>query len=178
MLCKVTHCTGRMYVSPNLVSRPQREAREFITFGLDIITQSDTAICLKESYILLNFSCTHAMNARQGWRKATLGLYHTSGWHYCNQWGWEPEYETRLFYGSNLVWVVYLPPYLDAHPMSGFSHLSWLSNSSFHSCVLWVPDCIALRAGTNILATLFNCSSGTPLNSLTETCRQRFGSLL
>lgn len=68
--------------------------------------------------------------------------------------------------------------YLDAHPMRGFSHLSWFSNSSFHSSVLWVPDCIALRAGTKILATLFICSSGIPLSSPTETCGEKLKWLL
>ena len=101
-----------IHVSPNLFPGRKGKARErpqeFITFGLDIITQSDIAGCLKELCSLLNFSCTHAMNARQGLWKTALGLYHTSGWHHCKQWGGDL---TRLFCGS-VTWYglsVYYP---------------------------------------------------------------------
>ena len=75
------------YITKPLFQATRKRPQEFITFGLDIITRSDTAVCLKESYILLNASCTHAMNPRQGLRKTTLGLYHTSGWHHRKRWG-------------------------------------------------------------------------------------------
>jgi hypothetical protein len=37
--------------------------------------------------------------------------------------------------------------YVDVQPMSGFSHLSWLSNVMTHLRVLRVPDCMLLRGG-------------------------------
>ena len=57
--------------------------------------------------------------------------------------------------------------YLDVQPISGFSHLSCVSKSNLHSRVFQLPDCIAFFAGTYILATRFNCSSGMPLSSPT-----------
>ena len=56
--------------------------------------------------------------------------------------------------------------------MRGFSHLSCVSKSSRHSLVFQLPDCIAFLAGIYILATLFSCSRGMPLKSLTVVCRR------
>lgn len=54
--------------------------------------------------------------------------------------------------------------------MRGFSHLSCVSKSSLHFLMFQFPDCIAFLAGIYILATLFSCSRGIPLKSLTGVC--------
>ena len=54
--------------------------------------------------------------------------------------------------------------YFEAHPINGFSHLSIVSNSKCHFFVLNVPDCIAVLAGTKILALRsLTIQSGTPV---------------
>ena len=54
--------------------------------------------------------------------------------------------------------------YFEAHPISGFSHRSVVSNSMCQFLVLNDPDCIAFRAGTKILAfRSLTIQSGTPV---------------
>ena len=51
----------------------------------------------------------------------------------------------------------------EAHPMSGFSHLCLVSNSSFHLLTPAVPDCMAFLAGRKMRTRRsLMCSSGTP----------------
>lgn len=53
--------------------------------------------------------------------------------------------------------------YDDAQPIKGFSQRSFVSHSIFHFLVLFVPDCIALRAGTKMRQRRsLNISRGTP----------------
>ena len=58
--------------------------------------------------------------------------------------------------------------------MSGFSHLSCVSNCSTQLLVLYVPDCIAVLAGTVILTFLFlTISSGTPVTEEIFFCKEK-----
>jgi hypothetical protein len=60
--------------------------------------------------------------------------------------------------------------YDDAQPINGFSQRSFVSHSIFHFFVLCVPDCIALRAGTNIRQRRsLNISLGTPDRAPTDS---------
>merc|ERR1711963_215102 len=56
---------------------------------------------------------------------------------------------------------------VDAHPMSGFSQRSWVSNSSTQLWYLWVPDCMAFLAGWYTRTRRVTSSSaGCPLMAL------------
>ena len=53
--------------------------------------------------------------------------------------------------------------YLEAHPINGFSHRSFVSKSTLHFLMLCVPLCIAVRLGKYIIAfRSLTCSNGTP----------------
>ena len=57
-----------------------------------------------------------------------------------------------------------LKTYFEAHPINGFSQRSTVSNSMCQFLVLNEPDCIAVLAGTKILAfRSFTSQSGTPV---------------
>lgn len=54
--------------------------------------------------------------------------------------------------------------YFEAHPIKGFSQRSTVSNSMYQFLVLNEPDCIAVLAGTKILAfRSLTSQSGTPV---------------
>lgn len=54
--------------------------------------------------------------------------------------------------------------YFEAHPINGFSQRSAVSNSMCQFLVLNEPDCIAVLAGTKILAfRSLTSQSGTPV---------------
>ena len=56
-----------------------------------------------------------------------------------------------------------IPLYLEAHPINGFSHRSFVSKSTLHFLMLCVPLCIAVRLGKYIIAfRSLTCSNGTP----------------
>lgn len=58
----------------------------------------------------------------------------------------------------------------DAQPINGFSQRSFVSHSTFHFFPLFVPDCIALRAGMNIRQRRsLNKSRGTPDKAPTDS---------
>ena len=60
--------------------------------------------------------------------------------------------------------ILYQVTYFEAHPINGFSQRSIVSNSICQFFVLNEPDCVAVRAGTKILAFLsLTSQSGTPV---------------
>ena len=60
--------------------------------------------------------------------------------------------------------MLYQVTYFEAHPINGFSQRSIVSNSICQFFVLNEPDCVAVRAGTKILAFLsLTSQSGTPV---------------
>lgn len=60
--------------------------------------------------------------------------------------------------------IFYQVTYFEAHPINGFSQRSIVSNSICQFFVLNEPDCVAVRAGTKILAFLsLTSQSGTPV---------------
>lgn len=64
----------------------------------------------------------------------------------------------RIYYGKKEKII-----YDDAQPIKGFSQRSLVSHSIFHFFVLFVPDCIAFRADTNIRQRRsLNIFRGTP----------------